>query len=160
MREIETGKASSDLDFFFPEQKNYVSALKIILEDESHHLRRRLLAAKLLGEMQQGDIINILVANLGVRSEASKKISELNEDTFPVGFALISEGNFVRSQLLSIIKIAHDEEMLRLCTFVLMKIEDRDVAEFILEREIKKETVVSQKENLEKALDALNSNLK
>jgi hypothetical protein len=69
---------------------------------------------------------------------------------------LIKIGRPARLPLINKIKLTRDEGMIRLCAFVLMKIEDKDVARFILEREIKKETVASQKENLEKALSYLN----
>ncbi|MBU4305980.1 MAG: hypothetical protein KJ893_10255 [Candidatus Omnitrophica bacterium] len=156
MQEIDEGLTDSTLEKFFPEQINHVNALKIILGDENHSLKRRLLAAKLLGELSSVDVTDVLVDNLVMGVKKAEEFRNLNENNFPAGFALIQIGIPSRVHLLNRIKIADDEEIIRLCVFVLMKIEDKDVARFILEREIGKETGASQREKLEKALSYLN----
>jgi len=140
----------------FPERNEKIFILTDILKNEKFSLEKRITAAQVYGALRIDSDLNLLIDNFLMGCEKGKSFEELNDSNFPVGFSLINIGaSSVRLNLLSKIKLTHDEEMIRLCAFVLMKIEDKDVARFILEREIKKETVVSQKANLEKALSYL-----
>jgi len=140
----------------FPERNEKIFILTDILKNEKFSLEKRITAAQVYGALRIDSDLNLLINNFLLGYEKRESFEELNGSNFPVGFALINVGtSSARLNLLNKIKLTHDEEMIRLCAFVLMKIEDKDVAKFILEREIKKETVVSQKENLEKALEAL-----
>ncbi len=140
----------------FPERNEITFILKKILDSKECSLEKRITAAQVLGNLRIDDDVDILVRNLLLGYKKVEKLEELSRNNFPVGFALIDIGTPAKLHLLDAIKLTRDEETIRLCAFVLMKIEDKDVARFILEREIKKETVASQKENLEKALSYLN----
>ncbi|MBI4707743.1 MAG: hypothetical protein HY761_07455 [Candidatus Omnitrophica bacterium] len=138
---------------FFPRRSEVFWILLDIVKSKEESTNRRIAAARSLGELGLDHNLNVLIDNFFLGCEKGKSFEELNWSNFPVGFALIkTSASSARLNLLNKIKLARDEEMIRLCAFVLMKIEDKDVAKFILEQEIKKETVTSQKEKLEKAL--------
>lgn len=140
----------------FPEKNEILWILKDIVNSEDQLLERRITAARVLGELRLDYDVHMLVNNLLLGHERVENYEELNKLNFPVGFALINIGRPARLHLINKIKVTQDDEIIRLCAFVLMKIEDKDVARFILEREIKKETVTSQREKLGKALSCLN----
>ncbi|MFH1063422.1 MAG: hypothetical protein V1747_11155 [Candidatus Omnitrophota bacterium] len=146
-----------EVEYFFPSRNRVFMALEDIFKDDKQIMVRRIAAARLMGELGITSNVSILVENLLLGYKGSVEFKELNARNFPVGFALIKIGanSYVRLNLLNKIKNSYDDEMIRLCAFVLMKIEDKDVAGFILKREIDKEKDDKKKANLEKALSFL-----
>ncbi|MBU1044792.1 MAG: hypothetical protein KJ915_10400 [Candidatus Omnitrophica bacterium] len=133
------------------------TCMQIIAKEKRYSEKQRIAALKQLGFMKEGSDAYILVDNLLLGYKGSIEFKELTKSNFPVGFALIMMGSSkpVRAALLAKIRFADDDEVIRLCAFVLMEIEDKDVAGFILKREIDKEKNDRQKTNLEMALSFL-----
>lgn len=139
----------------YPRRYETQNILKSIVKSKEHRVETRILAAQILGEIRLNYDVDILVKNMRLGYANSAEFTELDKFNFPVGYAIINIGIPARLHLLNEIKSSKDEEIIRLCAFVLMKIEDQDIAKVILEREIKKEEQINQKANLEKALSYL-----
>ncbi|MFH1063424.1 MAG: hypothetical protein V1747_11165 [Candidatus Omnitrophota bacterium] len=154
----ESGSKPIDKVFneIFPSRFEAGYCLVAIAKEKKYSEKQRILAMKQLGLMREDASSNILVDNLSLGYKGPIQFEELTSSNFPVGFALIRMGpsKTIRTHLLNKITYS-DDEVIRLCAFVLMKIEDKDVAGFILKREIDKEKNAKQKANLEKALSFL-----
>lgn len=140
---------------YFTDVQLTIEALKKILSIEDYPLKRRLIAVHLLGKLKAEEAVDVLMDNLLLSYEGDKNFEELNQDNFPVGFALIQIGIPTRQPLLNKIKITEDAEVMRLCTFVIMKTEDKEIAKVVFEKAIQQERDIKKKENLNKALTYL-----
>ncbi|MBU1042918.1 MAG: hypothetical protein KJ915_00775 [Candidatus Omnitrophica bacterium] len=141
----------------FPLKSKVLKLLKNIASEEKYSEEQRISAMQILGFAREDSYAYVLFENLLLGYKDDMEFERLQVFNFPVGFALIRMGpsKTIRTQLLNKIKYSRDDEVIRLCAFVLMEIEDKDVAGFILKREIDKEKNDRQKTNLEMALSFL-----
>ena len=138
----------------FPNRSEIVSCLRIVAEGNKYSEKQRIVSMQVLGLLHERQYSYILVENLLLGYEGPIESDKLTESNFPIGFALINMGSSyqMRLKLLSAIKNSYKNEKIKLCAFILMKIEDKDVAKFILNRELQREKDERIKSNLEKAL--------
>jgi len=152
---IKFNSTDTNIIDLFPEANKTKYILKKIARTKSFSEHKRIAAIQLLGKLRITFDVDILADNILLGYTKKNDSDKLNENNFPVGFALIEIGVPARKKLLQKVKTAKNDELIPLCAYVISKIEGTDVAKFIFTKAMEQEQHSKTKAKLQKALDFL-----